>query len=107
MNTEKLMNAVRCVKIPKGYRMYPDEALALIDAANGDESVGAYYAFCYGFMKGQRAAKAEARREKKRLMERDTTGWYGYLSRWLERNIDNVRLLDLVGRRAREMEGRQ
>lgn len=43
---------------------------------------------------------------QKRPMERDTSGWYGDLSLWLERNCDNAWLLGLVGRFARKLERR-
>lgn len=104
MNTDKLMEAVKGFVPPKGYRLWTNEMDAIQETAHGDVALGLLYAFSYGFMKGQRAAKAEAKRERKKLLERDTSGWYWYLRRWLDRNIDNVRLLELVGVFARSLE---
>lgn len=106
MNAEKLMKTIEAIEIPRPYRAYPHEVIAIHNANNGGAFGIANDAYRYGFLKGQRAAKAEARREKKQLAARDTTGWHGYLSRWLERNIDNEHLLSLTGEFARAMEGR-
>ena len=105
MTDEKLIETVKGFIPPKGYAMRVHETNAIHGAASGDAFYCIVYAFRYGFIQGQKAAKAAVKRERKQLMEQDTSGWYGYLSRWLVRNIDNERLLGLVGVFARSLEG--
>lgn len=104
MTDKKLISTIEAVKVPERYGMRAQEINAIYAAAPGTFEI-MVYCFDYGFLKGQRAAKAEARREKRLLLERDTSGWYVYLCRWLERSIDNKRLLELVGMFARSLEG--
>lgn len=105
MNIDKLMSDIQKVK-PGRYDCCFSDLTAICDASGGGTLETGANCFNYGFLQGQKAARAEARREKKQRLERDTSGWYGYLSRWLERNIDNERLLGLVGVRARTLEER-
>lgn len=102
MNAEKLMKRLKAVDAGK-YGATFGEMTSVLDNCSGPVEVF-ILAFNFGFLRGQQAVKVEARREKKRLMERDTSGWYAYLLRWLERNIDNERLLRVVGVRARNAE---
>lgn len=103
MNIDKLMVDIQKVK-PGRYDCGARDLLSVCEASGRDSFNAASNCFKFGFLQGQKAARAEARREKKQLAERDTSGWYGYLSRWLERNIDNERLLNLVGVFARKLE---
>lgn len=105
MNIDKLMSDIQRVE-PGRYGCRSTDFLAICEASGKGPFEAAVNCFKYGFLQGQKAARAEARREKKQRLERDTSGWYGYLSRWLERNIDNKRLLGLVGVRARTLEER-
>lgn len=104
MNIDKLMADIQRVK-PGRYDCAFSDISAVYNASGGGMEAAAN-CFNYGFLQGQKAARAEARREKKQRLEQDTSGWYGYLSRWLERNIDNERLLDLVEVFARKLEER-
>lgn len=100
MTDEKLIETVRDMDVPSAYSMSFHEAMIL---TNEFERLAlASAAFNYGFLKGQRAAKAEAKWKKRQLSEQ---GRYAYLSQWLERNRGNERLLGLVERFARKMEG--
>lgn len=71
MTDEKLIETVKGFIPPKGCAMRAHETNAVYEAANGEAFHCIVYAFRYGFLKGQRAEKAAAKREKKRLMERD------------------------------------
>lgn len=82
MTDEKLMETLKNFVPPKVYAMRTHELSVLCEANNGDTYRCIMHAFRYGFIQGQKAAKAEGKREKKNLMERDTSGWYGYLSRF-------------------------
>ena len=102
MTDEKLIEMVRDMDIPNAYSMSVHEAMIL---TNEFERLAlASAAFNYGFLKGQRAAKAEAKKKERQLSEQDPSGRYAYLSRWLERNRGNERLLGLVGRFARSLD---
>lgn len=63
-----------------------------------------WHAYKYGFLRGQRAAKTEFRREHNQLLDRDKTGWYGFITRCALRNIDNEQLLSLTGVSMRTLE---
>lgn len=105
MNIDKLMKSIEAVT-PGRYGCAFKDIQSIRDVADGDAVETGSLCFRYGFIQGQKAAKAEAKREQKELMERDTSGWYYYLSRWLARNIDNEQLLTLTGEYARAMEER-
>lgn len=102
MNVDKPMKRLKDVDAGK-YGTAFGEMTSVLDNCSGPDEVF-MLAFNSGFLRSQQAVKAEARREKKRRMERDTSGWYAYLLRWLERNIDNERLLHMVGVHARNVE---
>lgn len=102
MNVDKLMKRLKAVDAGK-YGATFGEMTSVLDNCSGPAEVF-MLAFDFGFLRGQQAERAEARRERKRLVERDTSGWYAYLLRWLEQNIDNERLLRMVGVRARNVE---
>lgn len=99
MTDEKLIETVRDMDIPNAYSMSVHEAMILTNELEGLALASA--AFNYGFLKGQRAAKAEAKKKERQLSEQ---GQYAYLSQWLERNRGNERLLGLVGRFARSLD---
>lgn len=104
MNIEKLMQNIKTVK-PGRYDCSIKDIASIRDAVGGGALDTGANCYLFGFIQGQKAAKAEARREKKERLERDTSGWYGFLSRWLERNIDDEKLLQKLGTRARVLEG--
>lgn len=104
MNIDKLMKDIRGVKMGRHGCSLKD-IYAVREAVGGGELETGAACFQFGFLQGQKAAKAEAKRNKKQLDERDASGWYGFLSRWIERNVDNERLLGLVGVFARKLEG--
>ena len=106
MNIEKLMRDIEAVRPGQCGCILKDIA-AIRDAVGGGALETGARCFNYGYLKGQRAAKAEAKRVERRKLERDPSGWYGYLSRWLERNIGNERELELVGVFARKIEDAQ
>lgn len=64
MSREKLMDAIKSTEIPLGYQMRSTEILDMLDAADGDIVRSVIFAFTYGFLKGQRAAKANAKRKE-------------------------------------------
>lgn len=102
-NIDKIMHDIQGLKMGRHGCSLKDIS-AVREAVGGGELETGAACFQFGFIQGQKAAKAEARREKKRLDERDATGWYRYLCRWVGRNIDNVRLLELAGVFARSLE---
>ncbi len=103
MNADKLIKTIRSTVVPYRYDFYVKDMEEIHSAVKDDaELMG--WCFRFGFLQGQKAAGAEAKREKRQLMQRDTTGWYAYLSRWLERNIDKSRSLRMLGIRARSIE---
>lgn len=103
MSTDRLIRSIQGVVVPYQFDLCVKDMGEIHSAAKDDvELMG--WCFRFGFLQGQRAAKAEARRREKQLDERDTSGWYRYLRRWLDRNIGNTRLLELLGIRARYME---
>lgn len=71
MNAEKLMEAINAVEVPSRYRMDAEVFAVLLDAAGGDELRFASYTVRYGFLKGRRAAKAEAKRAAKEKYRRE------------------------------------
>ena len=103
MNIDKIMSSIQGLKMGRHGCSLKDIS-AVRDAVGGGELETGAACFQFGFIQGQKAAMAEAKRKKKRLMERDTSGWYWYLCRWLDRNIDHLRLLELVGVFARKLE---
>lgn len=103
MNIDKLMADIQKAE-PGRYDCGFSDLTAICDASGGGALDTGANCFNYGFLQGKKAARAEVRREKKQLLERDKTGWYDYLTRWLGRNIDNERLLRLVGMRAHDLE---
>ena len=103
MREDKLIKTVTEMEVPSGYTMSFREVKTLISKFEKFNLASA--AFNYGFLKGRRAEKAASKREQKKRLEQDTSGWYGYLSQWLERNRGNERLLGLVGRFAGKLEG--
>ena len=103
MNIDKLMADIQKVK-PGRYDCGALDLLSVCEISGRDSFNAASNCFKFGFLQGQKAARAEARREKEQLAEQDTSGWYDYLSRWLERNRGNERLLGLVGRFARSLD---
>lgn len=103
MNPEKLMERINAVQAGR-YAMTMAEMRIIRAAAEDHPAEICYSAFCYGFLKGQHAARAEAKREHTERIAQDTTGWYGYLSRWLKRNAEHPVLLEKLGVRAQTLQ---
>lgn len=57
---EKLLATIKGVSVPPAYDLKVWEAEAIFDTANRDRFKMIGHAFEYGFLKGQRAAKAQA-----------------------------------------------
>ncbi len=103
MNIDKIMGSIQGLKMGRHGCSLKD-ICAVRDAVGGGELETGAACFQFGFIQGQKAARAEVKRKKKQLMERDTSGWYVFLSQWIERNIGNERRLRLTGLFARSLE---
>lgn len=108
MNPDKLMETIRAVKIPCAYRIYPDDLLTIVQANDGKATKAALDVFRYGFLKGQRAARAEDKRKAKeryhREMEKHAQG-YGLLMALIDKNKSNGLFVGCVSSFALEMVG--
>lgn len=63
MSREKLMDAIKNTEIPLGYQMCSKEMFDMLDAADGDIVRSVMFAFTYGFLKGRRAERANAKKK--------------------------------------------
>lgn len=108
MTAEKLMEAIHKVEIPRPCRMYPDEMIAIAQANDGELFCAANDVFRYGFLRGQQAAKAEAKRKEKDRCRREagkSAPGYGLLAAMAEKNKRNVRFVSVVSRFMLKMDG--
>ena len=103
MNAEKLMKTIRGVRAGK-YGCRSTELNMILDHNRNSPAGSAVDAFQYGFLKGQRAAKAEAKRKQRLILDKDKTGWYGLICRCARRNIGNEIFLSRLGSYARSLE---
>lgn len=60
--TEKLIATIKAVKVPHAYDLRLSEMEAIYDDAKMDIFRTICHAYVYGFLKGQRAAKAEQKK---------------------------------------------
>lgn len=109
MNTDKLMETIHGVEVPDGYAMRSKEAVEIWNASDGEWLHAISYAFCYGFLKGQRAERAAARKQaqekRRRELETDAPG-YGLLTCLIGRNRRNEKFIRVMTAHAKNLEKR-
>lgn len=107
MTTEKLMETIRSVN-PGRYDCKFSDIVAIRDAGSGEAVDTGADCFYFGFLQGQKAAKAETRRKaedrRRREMEKHAPG-YGILTALIEKNMSNEYFIRIVAAFARGLDG--
>lgn len=95
----ELMETIKKFTPPKQYTIRDDEADAIYESSNGGALDCITHAFRYGFLQGQRAERAEAKKkalEKRRREEKKEAPGYCYLTVLIERNKSNQRFVNII-----------
>lgn len=102
MNIDKLLAQIDAVK-PGRFDCLLGDIIAIRDACGDSVVEACAKCFYYGFLKGQQAAEAEARKQAKAQVERHAPG-YGMLITIIERNMGNERFIGALAGRAKNLE---
>ena len=102
MNTEKLLAQIDAV-MPGRFDCKFGEIVAIRDACGGGAIETGSKCFYYGFLKGRRAAEAEARKRAELNPDCRVSG-YGLLLTIIERNMDNEKMIRALTTHAQELE---
>lgn len=91
MTTDKLLEAI--YKVDTGrYKLELEEAHTIAERYEGDPYGGIVAGYRYGFLKGRRAERADARKKARREMEQHAPG-YGLLMALIQKNMGNEQFI--------------
>lgn len=102
MTTDKLLEAI--YKVDTGrYKLELEEVQTIAEEYGGDPYGGIVAGYRYGFLKGRRAERADARKKARREMEQHARG-YGLLMALIQKNRSNEQFIRRLCTRARSMD---
>ena len=102
MTIEKLMAQINAVE-PGRFDCALRDIVAICNACGGCAVEAGSKCFDYGFLKGRRAERAEAKKKYMKELERQAPG-YGMLLSIIERNMSNEQFIGAMTARAKNLE---